>query len=166
MHQSTLDWITTILAGCLALGVIFIRLRASKRPTNARKILIPPLGMSTGFLMFVAPQTHVPWLYAGLAFVVGLCLSYPLIATSHMHVVGPDVFLKRSPAFIVVLLVLLVLRTVLHDYVQEYVSLAQTGALFFILAFGMLLPWRIAMYGEYRRLFRDAPESKLQSHSE
>jgi len=166
MHGSVADWVSTVVATCGAIAVIFIRLKASQKPTNARKILIPPLGMSTGFLMFVAPQTHVPWLYVAAALVIGFCLSYPLIATSHMHVVGTDVFLRRSPAFIVVLLVLLVLRTVLHDYVAQYVSLAQTGALFFILAFAMLLPWRIAMFKEYLRLFPRTPESQAQPRVE
>ncbi|KPV44794.1 hypothetical protein AN477_05720 [Alicyclobacillus ferrooxydans] len=138
----------------MALIVIVVRLKASQKPTNARKILIPPLGMSTGFLMFVAPQTHMPWHYAVLAFLVGCLFAYPLIASSRMFVDGNDVYLKRSPAFILVLLGLLVLRIVLHTYVEQYVTIVQTGAIFFILAFGMLLPWRIAMFMEYRKLSR------------
>ena len=39
----------------MALLAIFIRMKASHRPVTIRKILIPPLGMSTGFLMFVVP---------------------------------------------------------------------------------------------------------------
>lgn len=163
MHGGLADWISTIAAFCFAIAVIFIRLKASQKPTNARKILIPPLGMATGFLMFLAPQTHVSFLYAGAAFLVGVLLCYPLIATSRMHAVGTDVYLKRSPAFIVVLLVLLVLRTILHDYVQRFVTLPQTGALFFILAFGMLLPWRIAMFLEYRRIARRISEQERSS---
>ena len=148
------QWISTIVAVCMALIVIVVRLKASQKPTNARKILIPPLGMSTGFLMFVAPQTHMPWHYAVLAFLVGCLFAYPLIASSRMFVDGTDVYLKRSPAFILVLLGLLVLRIVLHTYVEQYVTIVQTGAIFFILAFGMLLPWRIAMFMEYRKLSR------------
>lgn len=153
MHLNA-QWISSIIAVCMAFIVIAVRLKASQKPTNARKILIPPLGMSTGFLMFIAPQTHVPWHYAVLAFLVGLLFAYPLIASSRMFAEGEDVYLKRSPAFILVLLGLLVLRMVLHSYVEKYVSIPQTGALFFILAFGMLLPWRIAMFMEYRKLSR------------
>lgn len=163
--QLNAQWISSIIAVCMAFIVIAVRLKASQKPTNARKILIPPLGMSTGFLMFVVPQTHVPWLFAALAFLVGLLFAYPLIATSRMFVEGEDVYLKRSPAFILVLLGLLVLRMVLHSYVEQYVSIPQTGALFFILAFGMLLPWRIVMFREYRKLSRnmdDEPATSLR----
>ncbi|MGZ4164949.1 MAG: CcdC protein domain-containing protein [Tumebacillaceae bacterium] len=44
------------------------------------------------------------------------------------------------------------IRVGLHSYVEEFISLPQTGAVFFILAFGMLLPWRIAMYVRYDKV--------------
>jgi membrane protein CcdC involved in cytochrome C biogenesis len=156
-------WMSSVIVVLFALTVIFVRLKASKSPTSAKKILIPPLGMSTGFLMFVAPQTHVRWSYAGLAILVGLLLSFPLVATSKMYVSGGDIYLKRSKGFVVVLLVLLVLRLVLHQYIQEYVTIPQTAALFFVLAFSMLLPWRIVMYLNYRRLLAQARQQNLQS---
>jgi membrane protein CcdC involved in cytochrome C biogenesis len=114
--------------------------------------MIPPLGMSTGFLMFLAPQMRVPWIYALAALTAGLFLSYPLIATSHMQKIDGYIYLKRSKSFIIILLTLLVLRLILHSYVEEYVTIPQTGALFFILAFGMILPWRIAMLFRYRKI--------------
>ena len=144
-----LQLIVSVGAVCMALMAIGVRMRAAKKPTNVKKILIPPLGMSTGFLMFVAPQTHIPWSYALFAFVVGLVFSYPLIRTSHFEINEGEVYLKRSKAFPVILLSLLVIRVGLHSYVQEFISLPQTGAVFFILAFGMLLPWRLAMYSRY-----------------
>ncbi|GMA51886.1 protein CcdC [Alicyclobacillus contaminans] len=145
-------WISSIILILFALSVIVIRLKASKSPTSAKKILIPPVGMSTGFLMFVVPETHVPLSYAGLAILAGLLLCAPLVATSRMFVADGKVYLKRSKGFVVVLLVLVVLRIALHQYIEDYVSIPQTAALFFILAFSMLLPWRILMYLNYRRL--------------
>lgn len=150
LSQSMLELLSTIIIVCGALAVIFIRLRAAKKPTSARKIIMPPLGMVTGFLMFLFPVMRVPLLYAGIAFLVGCLFSYPLIATSHMQLVDEQVYLKRSPAFVLVLLALLVLRLILHTYIERYVSIPQTGAIFFILAFGMILPWRIAMYFRYQ----------------
>jgi membrane protein CcdC involved in cytochrome C biogenesis len=147
-----LQLIVSVGAVCMALMAIAVRMRAAKKPTNAKKILIPPLGMSTGFLMFVAPQTHIPWSYALLALVVGFGFAIPLIRTSHFEIVDRAVYLKRSKAFPIILLSLLVIRVALHNYVQEFISLPQTGAVFFILAFGMLLPWRIAMYGRYKKV--------------
>lgn len=162
MSSSMSGTIGTIIAIVFALTVIFVRVKASNQPTNARKIIIPPLGMSTGFLMFVAPETHFPWLYALIALLCGFILSYPLIVTSQMYrSENGHIYLKRSKSFIVILLVLLVIRVVLHSYVERYVSLVQTGAIFFVLAFGMLLPWRIGMYLRYRRLVRVRESNKV-----
>ncbi|MDQ0190707.1 cytochrome c biogenesis protein CcdC [Alicyclobacillus cycloheptanicus] len=146
--------VSTVITVLFALTVIFVRTRGSNRPVTARKIIMPPLGMSTGFLMFLAPQTRDPWLYAGLAFCAGLIFSYPLILTSKMRIVDNQIFLKRSKGFVLILLALLVLRIVLHQYVEQYVTIVQTGSLFFILAFGMIAPWRVAMLLQYRKLQR------------
>jgi membrane protein CcdC involved in cytochrome C biogenesis len=145
-----LQLLTTVGAVFMALLVIAIRLQAAKKPTSARKILIPPLGMTTGYLMFLVPQTHIPWPYAALAFAAGVLLSYPLIATSKMQILDGKIYLKRSKSFVLILLGLLVLRLILHNYVEQYITIPQTGAIFFILAYGMILPWRIAMYLRYR----------------
>ena len=159
ISQQTLQVLSTLVIVIGAIAVIIIRMRAAKKPTSARKILIPPIGMSTGFFMFLFPFMRIPLLYALAAFLVGLVFSVPLITSSKMHR-GADeqVYLKRSPTFILVLLGLLVVRVLLHTYIEKFVSIPQTGAVFFILAFGMLLPWRIAMYLAYRRFLRKNQE--------
>jgi membrane protein CcdC involved in cytochrome C biogenesis len=151
-----LHTIATIVFVFGALSMIFIRIKAADKPTNAKKILLPPLGMSTGFLMFIYPPTHIPWIWAGLAFLCGAVLfSIPLIKTSKFELQEGQVFLKRSPAFIYILGGLLAVRLALHTYIEQLLSIPQTGALFFILAFGMLVPWRIAMYLQYQKLLKD-----------
>jgi membrane protein CcdC involved in cytochrome C biogenesis len=45
--------------------------------------------------------------------------------------------------------------------VEEHISIPQTGGVFFILAFGMILPWRVTMYLQYRRLLK---QIKTESH--
>lgn len=145
----------TIVPIMMALTFIVIRLRAAKKPTSAKKIILPPLAMSTGFLMFLYPSTHIPVSWGIIAFLAGAVLfSYPLIRTSRFHVVDGKIYLKRSKAFIFILLGLLALRLGLHTYVEHIFSIPQTGAVFFILAFGMILPWRVAMYLQYRRLLK------------
>ena len=42
-----------------AAGMIGWRLRESRAAVTARKIVIPPAGMSTGFLMFLFPATRI-----------------------------------------------------------------------------------------------------------
>lgn len=149
-------------AFAMASMVIVLRLRAIKKPTNAKKILLPPLGMSTGFLMFLYPPTHIPWSWALIAFAAGaIFLSLPLIKTSKFQVVGHEIYLKRSRAFIAILIALFVLRLSLHSYIEQHISIFQTASLFFILAFGMLLPWRLAMYMEFRKLRKKLAEQRV-----
>jgi membrane protein CcdC involved in cytochrome C biogenesis len=137
----------------VAILVLFVRLRASAKPMTIMKIIMPPIGMSTGFLMFVAPIMRIPWIWAAEAFMVGvICFSYPLIRTSRFDQQESGIYMLRSKAFVWILLFLLVIRLVLHQYVEEYITIYQTGAVFFILAFGMLLPWRIWMYREFKLL--------------
>jgi membrane protein CcdC involved in cytochrome C biogenesis len=137
----------------MAVAVLFIRLRAVKKPTNAKKILIPPLGMSTGFLMFLYPPTHIPVWWAIAAFIIGaIFLSLPLIKTSHFEIKDNQIYLKNSRAFAFVLIILLCIRLALHGYIEQYISIFQTAAIFFNLAFGMLLPWRLAMYYRFKKL--------------
>jgi membrane protein CcdC involved in cytochrome C biogenesis len=121
-----------------------------------RKIIIPPIGMSTGFLMFTAPVMRIPWSWALAAFAAGaLLFAYPLIRTSKLERVGETVVLKRSKTFIFILLGLLIIRLLLHDVVEQTITIPQTGGLFFILAFGMIAVWRIAMLRSYMKLMRE-----------
>lgn len=142
-------------------GVMAWRIREGRSPVTVRKIIIPPLGMSTGFCMFLVPAFRVPWLWALGAFAVGgLALAYPLIRTSRLafHEDGATVMMRRSAAFFVVVVVLAVIRFAAKDYLDRFISLEQTAGLFFILAFGMILRWRVSMLLEYRRLTAPAAQ--------
>lgn len=144
-----------ILIGVLfASMVIVIRLKASKHPTNAKKLLLPPVFMATGFLMFLYPGTWLPVWEGLLAFLIGMVFSLFLIRTSKFERTEDLVYLKRSKAFALILVGLLIIRTLMKIVLQQEVSLPQTGSFFFILAFGMILPWRISMYRQYRKLLR------------
>lgn len=147
----------------MAITAIIVRMKAIKKPTSIKKILLPPLGMSTGFMMFLYPKTHVPFSWAILAFLAGaIFLAIPLIKTSQFQIVGNDIYLKPSKAFTFLLIFLLIVRLSLHTYIEQYISLYQTAGLFFTFAFGMLLPWRIAMYFQYKKFDRRLKEN--QSH--
>jgi membrane protein CcdC involved in cytochrome C biogenesis len=136
-----------------AFTIIILRLRATKRPVSVAKIIMPPIGMSSGFLMFLFTPMRIPTLWALAAFAVGVIFfSYPLILTSKFERVGNEIFLRRSKAFIVILVAILLVRVLLHSYVEQWITISQTAALFFILAFGMLLPWRVVMYLQYQKL--------------
>ena len=129
------------------------RYRETSAPVTPRKLLAPPLGMSTGLFMFVLPQARVPWIWALTAFTLGaLVFSWPLARSSTMTRDGDAVFMKRSPAFLWILLGLVAVRLALRTWVEQYVTQLQTGALFFLLAFGAVLRWRLSLWRRWKHL--------------
>lgn len=136
-----------------------MRIRASRepRPTSLAKILLPPLGMSTGFFMFVVPEVRIPLVYAAVAFPSGLLLSYPLIATTRLKIVDGQVYVEQSKSFALILMGLLALRLALHTYIEQFITVQQTAGLFFVLAFGMISSWRVAMWVRFRKLTLQRP---------
>lgn len=142
------------LAG--AATILLWRIRETRRRVTWRSIAIPPLAMSTGFLMFILPAARIPltWALAGFAF--GTLLSVPLARTSRLERVGDDIMMRRSRAFLAILLVLAAVRLALHNWIGEMISALQTGALFYLIAFGMIVVWRARMLREFLRLQRDA----------
>jgi membrane protein CcdC involved in cytochrome C biogenesis len=120
-----------------------------------RKIVGPPLGMSTGLSLFLVPEARVPWTWAAAALLLGaLVLAIPLARTTALVRRGDVVVMQRSRAFLWILLGIVVVRLALRTYVEQILSPMQTGGLFFLLAFGMILRWRVTMLLAYRRLTR------------
>jgi membrane protein CcdC involved in cytochrome C biogenesis len=135
------------------IGVIIWRVREARTAVTVRKILIPPLGMSTGFSMFLVPAFRVPLLWAAVAFLIGaLLLSWPLLVTSRLAIKGGEIVMHRSKAFFLVIIVLAAIRYFARDYFDSIMSIQQTAGLFFILAFGIILRWRLQMFSQYRAL--------------
>jgi membrane protein CcdC involved in cytochrome C biogenesis len=134
-------------------AVLVWRVRETQTPVTTAKIVIPPLGMATGFLMFVSPAMRIPWALALGAFLFGATvLSYPLARTSTLERQGDVVMMRRSNGFLLILLGLLALRLALHEWIGHLLPARQTAALFFVLAFGMILRWRVGMYLRYRAM--------------
>lgn len=146
----------TIIASLAGLAAVLAwRLRETRNPVSVRKIVIPPLGMAGGFSMFLLPAFRLPWLWAIGAFLLGAgALAYPLLLTSHLVWADGMIMARRSNAFIGVTLMLAVIRFLAREYLATVVSVPQTAALFYVLAFGMILRWRAAMLLEYRQLRR------------
>lgn len=150
-------WMSVVSAVLGFFVILAWRVREGRTPVTLRKIVAPPLGMSTGFCMFIAPICRIPWLWALGAFLLGaLVLAWPLIRTTRLKVQGDTVTMHRSNSFFIVLVVLAVIRIAAHSYFDTFLSVPQTGALFFVLAFGMILHWRTNMFFEYRRVTRAA----------
>jgi membrane protein CcdC involved in cytochrome C biogenesis len=139
------------LAGLVA--VTTWRLREARTAVSLPKIVIPPLGMATGFCMFFVPAFRIPWAWAGLAFLIGaVALAWPLLLTTRLIKQGDAVMMKRSSAFLAVILVLAAVRFFARGYFDALLTARQTAALFFILAFGMIVCWRAKLLLDFRRL--------------
>ena len=139
-----------------ALAVLAWRMHESRRPVSLRGLIIPPLGMSTGFSMFAMQAFRVPWMWGVSAFVLGAALfAQPVIATSRLTREGNVIMMRRSPWFIVIILALAAIRLALRGYVGTIISPQQTAGLFIILAFGMIIRWRSSLYLQYQRLTSD-----------
>jgi membrane protein CcdC involved in cytochrome C biogenesis len=140
-------------AGVGAVAVIMWRLREARTAVSLRKIIIPPLGMATGFSMFVDSAFRVPWTYALSAFLIGaIVLAWPLLLTTRLELQGDTVRMKRSSAFLLVILVLAAVRFFARGYFDTILTAQQTAGVFFILAFGMILIWRAKMLVDFKRL--------------
>ncbi len=143
--------IAVSLLGLVA--VLTWRVREARSAVSLKKIVMPPLGMATGFSMFVVPAFRVPFAWALGAIAVGaVALAYPLLLTSRLVRQGNVVMMQRSNAFFAVILALAAIRLLARGYFDTLLTAQQTGALFYLLAFGMIVRWRARMLLEFRRL--------------
>jgi membrane protein CcdC involved in cytochrome C biogenesis len=148
---------SSIGAICMAIFAMFLRMKASKKPANAKKIILPPVFMSTGALMFVSPYFRLTPLEIIEAIIVGMLFSILLIKTSKFEIKDQQIYLKRSKAFIFILIGLLVIRIVAKLVLSSSIDVGQLSGMFWLLAFAMIVPWRVAMYMNFRKL-----ENELQ----
>lgn len=151
MHLSPAISAVTSLAGLFV--ILAWRIREGRTAVTVRKIVIPPLGMATGFCMFLVPAFRVPWIWALAAFLIGaVILAWPLLLTSRLERAGDSIMMRRSSAFLIAIVVLAFIRYLARGYFNTLLTFEQTGALFFVLAFGMILRWRASMFFAYRSL--------------
>ncbi|HSO59377.1 MAG TPA: CcdC protein domain-containing protein, partial [Paenisporosarcina sp.] len=81
-EQIPSQWIvigSTIMAVVMGTLVMTVRAKSSKKPVNAKKIILPPLFMSTGALMFVFEYFRVAPMQIVESIGVGLLFSTVLI---------------------------------------------------------------------------------------
>ena len=138
----------------MAVFVIFLRVRRARRPVSVKSIILPPFFMATGFAMFLFPGAATSPVYEVIALCLGILFSIPLILSSRFEVIGQEIYLKPSPLLFLILGGLLVVRIIIKLLINDSFTTIQTAGLFFILAFGMLVSWRIAMLYNYRQLLK------------
>ena len=145
--------VTSIGAILMAIFAMFIRMKAAKKPASVKKILLPPLFMSTGSLMYIFPEFRLTSIEIIESVIIGMLFSILLIKTSKFEVKGEEIYLKRSRAFMIILIGLLVIRIVAKWILSTTIDFGELSGMFFLLAFSMILPWRIAMYRDFKKLY-------------
>jgi membrane protein CcdC involved in cytochrome C biogenesis len=149
----TAPLITAIVSLIGLAGVLAWRVREGRSAVTLKKIVMPPLGMATGFCMFIVPAFRVPLVWGISAFLIGaIVFAYPLLLTSDLHLQNGVIMMKRSSAFFAVIIVLAVARYLARGFFDRFLTLEQTGALFYLLAFGMILRWRAKLFFAWRAL--------------
>ena len=143
---------STVMAFLMGLFVMVVRIRSQKKPVNAKKIIIPPIAMSSGGLMFLFEEFRVEPLQILEAVAVGVVFSTVLIATSKFEVRNDEIYMKRSKAFFFILIGLLIIRIIMKMYLSDSFDVGELGGMFWILAFSMLWPWRLAMLFRYKKI--------------
>src|SRR5438270_6534961 len=115
-----------VAIGSAIVGLIAVltwRVREARGAVSLKKIIMPPLGMATGFSMFAAPAFRIPWAWAGIALLIGAVgLAYPLLLTSRLVRQGDVVMMQRSNAFFVVILALAAIRLLARGYLDIVLS--------------------------------------------
>ncbi|MDS9471154.1 CcdC family protein [Sporosarcina pasteurii] len=131
---------------------IIVRSKSAKQPVSVKKIILPPVFMSTGALMFIFEEFRVAPLQIIEALIVGVLFSLILIKTTNFEVREEEVFIKKSKAFAFILFGLLLIRLIGKLVLSNTVDIGELGGMFWILAFGMIVPWRISMLINFKKI--------------
>lgn len=141
----------------MATTMIIIRAKVARQPTSTKRIILPPILMSTGALMFIFPQFRVETYQIIEALVIGMFFSIFLIKFTKFEIRNDKIYLIPSKLFIFILFGLLIIRLIIKLIIGSTISFGETSGLFYLIAFGMMITWRIAMLIKYYQL-----KSKLQ----
>ncbi|EMG28949.1 hypothetical protein X560_0438 [Listeria fleischmannii 1991] len=152
-----LSIIITLVFGSM---IILIRMKASKRPASIKGIILPPVMMSTGALMFVIPFFRVTGIDILEAILMGLVFSIILIWTTKFEIKEDFVFIKRTKAFPVILMSLLLIRIFIKYLISGSLEVGELSGMFWIMAFAMIVPWRVAMYIQYKNVAKNLETPK------
>ncbi|AYV66370.1 DUF1453 domain-containing protein [Niallia circulans] len=147
--------ISTCIAVFMGVSVMVMRMKAAKKPVSPKKIILPPFFMSTGALMFIFPYFRISGQEILEAAIAGILFSFLLIKTTKFEIKDNDIYLINSKAFIYILFGLLAIRIVAKFILSSSIDVGPLGGMFWMLAFCMIVPWRIAMFINYKKLTKN-----------
>lgn len=144
--ENTLFIAASTMAVFMGIAAIVVRQKAAKRPLTMKKILIPPIMMSTGALMYVFPYFRLAPVEIGESVIMGAIFSVLLVITTKYEEKNGALYVKQSKLFPLILVTLLILRIILKSILSMSISPGEIGGMFFLLAFVMIAIWRVSMY--------------------
>src|SRR5690625_156951 len=150
--------ISTVVAIFMGITMIFIRLKTAEKPSSQKRIILPPLFMSSGALMCLFPVFQVHWLQVFEALGIGILFSIFLIKTSRFEIRDKEIYLIPSKAFIIILFGLLFIRVAFKLMIGSSISPGETSGMFYLLALGMIFSWRLSMLWQYQKLAKQLDE--------
>ncbi len=155
-----MTYLATGIAIFMAFMAFFIRMKATKKPATVKKIVLPPLFMSTGFFMFLYEPAQISFTQVLEALALGIFFSIFLVRTSKFEIRNHQIYLKKTKAFLFILIGLLLFRLFLKYVLGFYIDPVQLSGMFFIVAYGMIVPWRISMFIGFKKLERQLKKIK------
>ncbi|HDR7677206.1 cytochrome c biogenesis protein CcdC [Bacillus wiedmannii] len=152
--RDTSSLITVFL--CIALLIFWRRYRSMYKPIKGTgiRILWPLLFLTPGVLWFFGP-VHLAILQVTIAASIGVIFAIPLIfLTNYERREDGNIYTKKSVAFLITFIALVVLRYGSRQYIVD-LDQQTIGLLFYVVAVSYIIPWRIACYVKFRKVWRE-----------
>ncbi|HFJ9437855.1 TPA: CcdC family protein [Bacillus albus] len=145
----------TVFLG-IALLIFWRRYRSMYKPIKGTglRILWPLLFLTPGVLWFFGP-VHPAILQVVIAVSIGILLAAPLIVlTNYERRDDGNIYTKKSVAFLITFILLVILRYGSRQYIVD-LDKQMIGLLFYVVAVSYIIPWRIACYIKFRKVWRE-----------
>jgi membrane protein CcdC involved in cytochrome C biogenesis len=151
MIETTVIYVMIVAIAAL---ILWRRTRSMYRPVRGSglRLLTPMLFMTPGLSLVFNSNISVPAGAYGVALGLGMVLSIPLIWTTNYEVREDNlIYAKKNWGFVVAFVGIVLIRLLLR---QEFTGMDPHGkiALFMMVAFGYIIPWRIVSFIKFRRL--------------
>ncbi|HGA0509664.1 TPA: CcdC family protein [Bacillus pacificus] len=142
----------TVFLG-IALLIFWRRYRSMHKPIkgSGKRILWPLLFLTPGVVWFFGP-VHPAILQVVIAVFIGVLFAVPLIVlTNYERRDDGNIYTKKSAAFLITFIVLIVLRYGSRKYIVD-LDQQTIGLLFYVVAVSYIIPWRIACFIKFRKV--------------
>ena len=139
---------------CIALLIFWRRYRSMHRPIkgSGKRILWPLLFLTPGIIWFW-PRTssYITSNYSGIHWCT---FAVPLIVLTNYERRDDGNIYTKKRSFLITFIALVVLRYGSRQYIVD-LDQQTIGLLFYVVAVSYIIPWRIACYIKFRKVWRE-----------